>query len=213
MLATLEALERRLYWRPRPGQPLQDRIFHIADGLLSLIELERFAASRPGPLPRRIAYLASAILAEAEGRYGITSSGKIIPERVKEVRRRIIQQQQNVAVPTTDEIKRQWAADMDDMFRVTQLYSYPGDYLIANPSWERLAETLDKLEEDALGANYPTIRGRTAAKVCFDQPIELPRGKQKDLSAAELTDQIEVRVQGMLATATRHREVPGESVS
>lgn len=203
MLATLDALERRLYWRPRPDQPVKERIFKIADGLLSLKELERFSATRPGPLPDRIASLASAILADAEQHYGITASQAILPERVKEVRRRIIQQQQKSQGATDEQIIRQWAADMDDMFLVTQLYSYPGDYLNANPSWERLAETLDKLEEDALEANYPTIRGRTMAKVCFDEPIELPPGKQQQFSAAELTDHLEIRIQNMLSSLTR----------
>ncbi len=127
----------------------------------------------------------------------------MLPERVKEVRRRIIQQQQEPDPPPTPERQQQWSSDMDDMFLVTQLYSYPGDYLVADPSWERLAETLDKLEEDALGASYPCVRGERHAKVRFDQPIELPRSKDKKLSAADLTDQIEQRVQAMIDAMNR----------
>ena len=39
---------------------------------------------------------------------------------------------------------------MEDLFFVIQLYSYPGDYVAEKPSIERIAETLDKFEEDVL---------------------------------------------------------------
>jgi len=44
---------------------------------------------------------------------------------------------------------------MDDLFFVIQLYSYPGDYVAERPVIERIAETLDKFEEDVLQATYP----------------------------------------------------------
>jgi hypothetical protein len=78
------------------------------------------------------------------------------------------------------------------------LYSYPGDYLQENPTWERMAETLDKLEEDALGASYPSVRGQRRALVRFDEPIELPKEKDRSITPATLTDTIERRVQTML---------------
>jgi hypothetical protein len=84
------------------------------------------------------------------------------------------------------------------MFLVTQLYSYPGNYLEENPTIERLAETLDKLEEDALEASYPTVHAEREVLVRFDKPIELPPGKEKRIVAAELTDLMEERVQSML---------------
>jgi len=87
---------------------------------------------------------------------------------------------------------------MDDMFLVTQLFSYPGNYLQEQPTIERVAETLDKLEEDALGAAYPTVHGAREVLVRFDKPIELPKGKDKRLAPTDVTDQIEQRVQTML---------------
>ena len=212
LLQTLEQLERRLYWRPRTNQSIQDRIFQIAEGLLSLKELERFRQSRSGPLPDRIQHLANSILSDIESRYNITPSNAMLPERVKEVRRRIIQLRQEPDRPSTSEEQQQWASDMDDMFLVTQLYSYPGDYLVADPTWERLAETLDKLEEDALGASYPCVRGERHAKVRFDRPMELPRGKDKKLSAADLTDQIEQRVQSMIDDMNREYQVHRQNI-
>jgi allophanate hydrolase subunit 1 len=91
------------------------------------------------------------------------------------------------------------------LFLATQLYSYPGDYLFEHPSVERLAETLDKLEEDALGEVYPTVRAAREVLVQFDDPIELPRGKENRMSAAELTDRVESCVQRMLDAMNRQR--------
>ena len=92
------------------------------------------------------------------------------------------------------------------MFLVTQLYSYPGNYLEENPSVERIAETLDKLEEDALEASYPTVHAEREVLVRFDLPIGLPTGKEKRMAPAELTDRLEKRVQSMLDEMNAQRE-------
>lgn len=217
MLKTLEELEKRLYWRPRHNQSIRERILHVAQGLLTLKELEYFGQSSEGDPVDRLKHLASSVLSRCEDRYAIRHRDAILPERIKEVRRRIIQAQQEctpLATATTKSLsadsalapesaatleqQRQWAADMEDMFFVTQLYSYPGDYMEQNPTWERQAETLDKLEEDALGAAFPSVRGPRRVIVRFDEPYELPRGKDKKVSPAEVTDHIEHRVQVML---------------
>lgn len=197
MQNTLDQLEKRLYWRTRPEVPIVDRILHVADGLLALKELEHFGISQHGELPARIQHLANSILSKIESRYPPATSCELVPERVKEVRRKIIQMRQD-AQNASPEQSNQWDSDMSDMFLVTQLYSYPGNYLLKNPTWERMAETLDKLEEDALHATYPAIRGRTRVKVRFDAPIELPKQKDKNFAADVLTDRIESRVQQML---------------
>jgi hypothetical protein len=201
---TLADLEKRLYWRVQDDRSDLDRILQIADGVLSLKELERFQTTRPGPLAERIRFLTNHVLTQVETRYGIVDPQVMIPERIKEVRRRIIDQQQKVlADGTTSEQQSQWSRDMEDMFFVTQLYSYPGDYLIENPTVERMAETVDKLEEDLLGAVYPTVREKKHVQVSFGEPIELPQGKDKKLAPSELTIQIESAVQSMLDTMNR----------
>lgn len=203
MQATTDALETRLYWRPNRQASLLDRILRIADGLVSLKELERFGATRQGDLPTRIRALAESVLLEIEPRYDIAQSRALLPERVKEIRRRIIERRTQAGEAETAQQQAIWQQDMQDMFLVTQLYSYPGDYLIANPTWERMAETLDKLEEDALGARYPTSRGRTTVRVRFDEPILLPKGKEKKLGASDITDQMESRIQHLLDELNR----------
>ena len=52
--------------------------------------------------------------------------------------------------------------DLNDLFLVIQLFSYPGDYVRECPTVERLAEILTKFEQDALGVNAPAPRARDA---------------------------------------------------
>lgn len=198
LLTTIEILEKRLFWRPQIEKTLTERILHVAHGLLSLKELEHLRTTHADSLSERIERLASHVLAKSEQRYGLTAKSNLLPERVKEVRRSIIAMREERGEKATEEQQRQWLSDMDDMFLVTQLYSYPGNYLLENPTIERIAETLDKLEEDALGARYPTVHGEREVLVRFGEPIELPMGKEKRLSPADLTDQMESSVQSML---------------
>lgn len=198
MLSTLDQLERRLFWRPQTDRAIVDRIHKVADGILSLKELERFSVPQSGTLPVRIERLSDAIIDAMEIKHGIPPGNGILPERVKEVRRRIIQQRSEGAASANNAQSRSWEQDMQDMFLVTQLYSYPGDYLSENPTLERQAETLDKLEEDVLGATYPSPRGRMSIRIGFDQPIELPLGKERKLTSTELTQAMQSRIQALL---------------
>ena len=88
--------------------------------------------------------------------------------------------------------------DLDDLFLVVQAYSYPGNYVSEQPSVERIAETLDKFEEDVLGVTTATIRGTRRVTVTFGEPIAVePRGPNK-MTTAALTEILETRVQEML---------------
>ncbi len=207
LLLTVERLERRLYWRPQSELSLAERILHVARGLISLKEIEHMRGTQNGTLIERVQNLSAALLNASEKRYFRQTKNTLIPERVKEVRRAIIEAREAAAGTAPSEQESQWSADMDNMFLVTQLYSYPGDYMEESPSIERMAETLDKLEEDALGATYPTAHADREVLVRFDQPIELPIGKEKRMVPAELTDRLEQRVQMMLDDMNAQRQL------
>ncbi len=84
-----------------------------------------------------------------------------------------------------------------------QLSSYHGDYSAEKPTIERLAETIDKFEEDVFGLDYPTPRGTREAVVRFGESfaVESPRP-----SAGELTRRLEGAVQSLLDELNRERE-------
>jgi hypothetical protein len=92
--------------------------------------------------------------------------------------------------------------DLEDLHLVLQLYSYPGDYLSTRPSVERMAETIEKFEEDLNGVARP--KGRRHATVKFGQPIEVKpftQGRARTASV-ELTTQLEQRIRSMMGGAT-----------
>ena len=93
--------------------------------------------------------------------------------------------------------------DLEDLFFVIQLYSYPGNYVAEKPVIERIAETLDKFEEDVFHAVYPALRGDRHVVVQFGDPIVASRREGK-ACVAEWTDQLERRVQSLLDDINAH---------
>lgn len=193
-------LEQRLFLRTEPSRPLSQRIYRFAEALLVLKEIEHTGGTRSGALTERIRVLAESILSELEARYGCATVRRPIPDRVKDLRQRIIQRlgpykkRKQVVSPEFVDLSR----DMDDLFLVMQLYSYPGDYLVDAPSVERIAETLDKFEEDVLDRPIPSVKGRRVVDVAFGPSIAVPSGGSRRASAGELTIRMQMAVQRLI---------------
>lgn len=198
LLEVAARLEAAFFWRPRPDLSLPERIYRIAEGLLSLMEIERLGHSCHGSLPERTDQLADAVLQPLEARYGITDVSGTIPQRVKGVRQAAIQRMEDDSASEAE--ARASAGDLDEAFFALQLFSYPGDYVAEKPSLERIAETLDKLEEDVLGPRTATIRGARRGTVAFGAPIvvESARGQGGGRRAVELTHTLEAGVQALI---------------
>jgi 1-acyl-sn-glycerol-3-phosphate acyltransferase len=189
-------LEEAIHWRPRPELPLNQRLYRFAEGMLALKELEHLGRPKSGPVKERTLQLADSVLSRLESRHQVPNKGGIVPERVKEVRRAVIKAvEQNGHAP---DMKEQLAADMDDLFFVVQLFSYPGDYVEERPTIERIAETLDKFEEDVLRATYPSVRGKRRAVLRFGEPIPVPKEREAKARVEQWTDLVETRVQSLL---------------
>jgi hypothetical protein len=200
LLDVMARLEEAMFWRVRPEMPLEKRIYRVAEGILGLKELEYLGQMEQGTLPDRIHGLSHAILARLEDQYGIDATTGTIPDRVKALRQKVIARREEL-----DESDPRVAAcdvDMDDLYLVIQSFSYPGDYVVEKPTIERLAETIDKFEEDILGSQTATIRGARRATVSFGEPLEVPAEKRKD-GVAQLSHTLEQRVQELLDTTPR----------
>jgi hypothetical protein len=136
------------------------------------------------------------ILNRHETKYEIKNPGRLPSDRIAEIRRRIIGTQKQGPLSNLQQLRAQ--RDMDDMFLATQLYSYRGDYLIAHPTLERIAETVDKLEEDLLKVTYPTVRAPRKVIVEFGQPNLIPSEKANSPSPVEMSTQWQHQVQEIL---------------
>jgi hypothetical protein len=89
---------------------------------------------------------------------------------------------------------------LDDVQLVLQLYSYPGDYVTEKPSLERMAETIEKFEDDLSGFARP--KGKRQARVLFGEPIDLKEaanaGRPRTV-ATDVTDRLEIQIKSLTA--------------
>lgn len=199
-------MEQRVGLSPRPEMRLVRRIFRLADGVLSMKEIEYFGRIRRGSTPARMHALQSALLARLEDRYRVAAPRGSVPERVKELRRRVIARLEAADAAARDQLQR----DLDDLFFVMQLFSYPPDYLAGNPTLERLAETVDKLEEDILHVPTAQPRGIRRATVLFGEPVLAEPGQLRQTAAAALTHALQTRVQELLDELNGLSVVPAD---
>jgi hypothetical protein len=195
LVELMNALEEKVFWRPRPDLPLTKRIYRFAEGALALKEIEYLGRTSEGPLRERVFSLADTVLKGIETKYSLDSAGGDFPDRVKRARQIAIK---GVEEAAEDGPRKQYADDLDDLFFVCQLFSYPGDYVSERPTIERVAETMDKFEEDVIGRSRPEIRGDRRAVIALGEPIAVSAEKGKKDAAATLTREMESTVQRLL---------------
>ncbi len=235
MTRMIGELEGRFAWREGRGMPIQDRIYRYASGMLSLKEIETYGEVRGGSVRDRVMAMRDDVLERIESEIGTcssTSRGQTVPERVKECRRRILEtlESPDLSPERSAHLKR----SLDELFFVIQLYSYPGDYVMSRPTYERAAEILIKFKQDALGKDLDRARHEVPrdARIFVGEPIDV-RGfltessaKQDDVriesggativkpkssrkASGALTDLLEHRLQGLLDLGCPGRPLPG----
>jgi len=189
-------LEREVLWRPRTDLPLHERIYRFAEVCLVIKELEFLGRACEGPLPGRILNLADKILRSIEARRGLPPRSGDVPERVKELRHVAIQELEKDGVD--EPTRKRVYEELEDLFLAVQLFSYPGDYVAEKPTVERMAETLDKFEEDVLNRFSATVRGRRRVTAAFGEPIPVERPKDRKSATVQLTELLETSVQRLI---------------
>ncbi len=192
---SLEILEERLTWRPRTEATILERITRVAEGLLSVKEVEYLGAAQQGRLAERQEQLVEALLQPIESEYlGKPQAGPAIP-RVKALRPRLVP---TLLVPETPEsLRRVLRRQLHDLDLVQQLAAYPHDYLTQAPVTEtRVLETLERFEEDLLDRKrWP---GPLKAIIEVGEPIEVPAERAARKEGDPLLDQLAVSLGEML---------------
>jgi 1-acyl-sn-glycerol-3-phosphate acyltransferase len=176
----LSRLEDRIGWTPRPGMALDDRILRLGTGLLGLKETEHTGEAGRGLIQERLCVFCETLLAAAESRHGRDPKAVTAPERVRAQRYRIRKRLLDAEHPPSADEKNALLDDLDRVFTALQAHSYIGDYLLAEHTLDRRAETLMKLEEDLLG--FPSYPAPRTARVTAGDPVAV----SKMLAAAEL---------------------------
>ncbi|WP_437192665.1 1-acyl-sn-glycerol-3-phosphate acyltransferase [Planctomicrobium sp. SH527] len=214
LIEMMGKLEARLGWRPTPERPLLERISRFGNGLLSLKELEYLGGVRSGTVSARLGFLANAVLEQVRQRGGFQQRGHDLTDQVRSLRSQVVRQidslkdgaaELSVMQKTADRqaILEQRRIDLMDLFFVTQLSSYHGDYVSQKPTVERLAETVDRYEEDVFALQAPSPRATRRAMVRFGEPkLVLPQGE----TASQLTLLWERSVQELLDEMNREHD-------
>jgi 1-acyl-sn-glycerol-3-phosphate acyltransferase len=198
----LSRLEDRIGWTPKPAMPVDDRIVRLGSGILALKETEYLGHANTGDLQARLSELCETLLARVEARYPRDARVVTPPERVRALRFRIRKRLLDTAAPPSTEERQCLLDDLDRVFTALQAHSYIGDYLLADPTLDRRAETILKLEEDLLG--FPTYPSPRTARLVAGEPIDVT-GLLADGTlpakggASRLTEMLEKTLSSMLA--------------
>jgi hypothetical protein len=207
----MDDLEARYTWWPRNDHDLVERIYFYAEGMLALKELEYLGVVHHGPIKGRIAALRAFLLDRIEDRRLGKRSVAPDPVRVKELRRACLDAlaEPGCTPGEADSLRH----DLNDLFFVVQLYSYPGDYVKECPTVERVAETLMKFEQDVFGiSEMIRPRGPRRALVRLGAAIDVgaalkAAGKPRH-AAVTLTTELEHRIQDLLDALGPGRPLP-----
>ncbi|MBI2923319.1 MAG: 1-acyl-sn-glycerol-3-phosphate acyltransferase [Planctomycetes bacterium] len=194
--AALERLVARPPFVTMPGGTLPMRIVEFGEFLLAKREARILGrVFHEHRLPERIARLMSHLLARHENQLlGKVDPDEAIPVRVKRLRAKLLELPQE---ERTDAVKQA----LSDLHLVIQLFSYPGDYVSSAPTPERMAETLEKFDEDLTGREARPV-GKRRARVRLGEPMDvkaaLGDGRPRQAAAA-LTERLEAAIQSLMS--------------
>ena len=195
----LDKIEARFTWRKR-ALPLVDRIVKVGQALLGLKELEFFGSVRTDEIAPRLEALIEHLLGRLEAKW---LNGKRQPTfigRVKALRRALLEEM--IAGDISPEEREARWQDLADIYLASQISCYPPDYVRRKPTPERLAETVERFEEDL--ADKARIHGRWRVIIQIGEAIEI--GPERNSADEGLTDQLQAQVQAMIDQINRESE-------
>jgi hypothetical protein len=141
----VEKLERGLCWQPKHGGDLPERLAQIGNALLAVKEIERFGRAQEGGLDERIRRLTGVLIGDMEKRYlGKEYEGWNL-ERVR--RLRLILVRKLTEVRDDADAGRATRETLELLLFCENLSAHSLEYLTERPSLERIAETIQRIEE------------------------------------------------------------------
>jgi 1-acyl-sn-glycerol-3-phosphate acyltransferase len=207
--ASVAAMEQR-FVISGAGKSLPERIVRLGEVLLTIKEKEKLGDVAPAstPLPQRLERMIDVLLERLETKHLHKVTTETVPVRVKTLRRHLIEQ---MCDDKCDDAARRTAHnDLGDLHLVLQLYSYPGDYVTAKPTVERMAETIEKFEEDLGDGALIAPKGPRSAAVRIGQPIDVRPflALRSRAATGELTAKLEEAIKSLMADAATAPATP-----
>ncbi|HPU99277.1 MAG TPA: 1-acyl-sn-glycerol-3-phosphate acyltransferase, partial [Candidatus Hydrogenedentes bacterium] len=202
VIPVVEEIERRLSWQPQTQWPLRERIEKIGHALLALKEIEYLEAPQSGSFSERLQRLMDHLLVPLENAWTAGRHDGDVMARVKRLRSSILPEMVTGDLSETDRAAR-WR-HLSDVYLVQQLHCYPGDY-IANPTPERILETIERFEEDLTDAArpHPPIR----AVIMVGDAIEVSPSRDRSRETDPVTAAVRSQMEALLELSKARRTI------
>jgi hypothetical protein len=186
----LASFETRLGWRPQEELDLVPRIEKLGHALLAVKEVEHFGQAQPGTLDQRIRGLVESQVATQEKFYlGKIPDGPVL-ERIRRLRQRLVRSLAEAPAGSAEHLRIRQA--LEQLLFCENLNAHSMQYLRDRPSRERLAETVQRIEE-TLSDEVEVAVGRMGATVSVGPALDA-----RELSSDELMGQMASGIQGLL---------------
>jgi 1-acyl-sn-glycerol-3-phosphate acyltransferase len=190
----LDEIETRLSWRPQRQLPLVERIYKVGEALLSLKEIEYLGRAQLGTIPERLPALIDHLLVPLEVEWLGGHRPLSVVERVKQLRLAIVPDL--VAREITEEERARRWRQLADIYLAQQLALYPGDYLGARATPERLLETVERFEEDL--TDEARVHRPLRVVIQVGPAIEVSPARDKVAGGDPLLKEVELKLLEML---------------
>ena len=171
----LSQMEQRFCWQNRPGLSTLERTKRVAEGFLSLKEIEYIGTSQAGSLTERQQRLIEFSLEKVESRLGIKPAVEDEPRaRIRVIRSEIASRYFDAAGDPGEQRHLELDAEAADLGR--ELLSYPDSYLKPELATDtRVVETIQRLQEFHFGKADVSIPLHVVIE--FGEAIDVPAKK------------------------------------
>lgn len=150
----LEALERKLTWHSQSPLGIRERIEKVGSALLAIKEIEHLGSPGPGSLSERLGSLANHLVSQMERRHlrNGPRTGLLL-QRIRNLRQLLVRKL--VDAKLSPEANHQHRVELENLLFCELLFGQSLDYLDERPSHERLAEAVQRIEEDLTDGEKP----------------------------------------------------------
>jgi 1-acyl-sn-glycerol-3-phosphate acyltransferase len=203
-------LERRIerleshHSKTRTGLSAESRLDNIMDELITEKELRHHITIKSDhymELARRVEYLRKTLLAQVSQKY--KGSYKEQARTLDKAFQIDAHLRERLAVTVNSEHQEVYKEDLSTLKEVEHLVAWHPDYVKENPSPERIAEMVIKLERELLNIKRPTPLGKRDVFVKIGTPYDLSRSYEKYKTdpysvRSELAEMLRTEIQSLI---------------
>jgi hypothetical protein len=198
----ISQLERHLGWQVPIGRSIRQRTVRLAQGLLTLKEVQYLGDSMSGPLPQRRDRLIQHLLDVTEARLGMVVKEEGTRARIRAIRTEVATRYFRDLVSLNGTEKIQLRNDVIAADLAQELVSYPDCYLLPGEATDtRIVETIQRMQESLLGKANSAMPLR--AVIQCGGPVVVPPGKAPRGEADPVMEQLMMSLSSMLTELSK----------